>query len=137
MLLAQSVGKGLSILVGVLLAAGILLQKKGWLRMTLMVSLFTIVPGWSGEYMPIFMMLPFVMFYCDEGENRWQTLYTILFACLFILLPFEASIHWHTPLSWNMLVSFGGLYLLSVVALVDTFTAYSVIPKKAPCVGTF
>ncbi|MDD3212477.1 MAG: glycosyltransferase family 87 protein [Eubacteriales bacterium] len=116
-------GKAVAAAYGVLLAVGICLQKKLWLRVTLMVSLFTLVPGWSAEYMAIYMMLPFVLFYCDEGETRWETLYAVLFGCVFILLPFSSPLKTHTTLSWNMLVSFGALYALSAVSLADTFSA--------------
>ena len=120
---ALPIGKAVAAVFAVLLAAGVWLQKKLWLRVTLMVSLFTLVPGWSAEYMGIYMMLPFVLFYCDDQGSRWQALYTALFAGVFILLPFGAPLNAHTSLSWNMLVSFGAMYALSIVGLMDTFAA--------------
>jgi hypothetical protein len=122
--IAQTAGKVIAGIFGLLLAAGIYLQKKLWLRVTLMVSLFTLVPGWSAEYMPIYMILPFVLFYCDGGESRAVGLYAVLFSCVFILLPFSAPFKLHTTLSWNMLVSFAALYVLSIVGLADTFATH-------------
>ena len=116
-------GKAVAAVFAVLLAAGIWLQKKLWLRVMLMVSLFTLVPGWSAEYMGIYMMLPFILFYCDAEAGRWQALYAALFAGVFILLPFGAPFATHTSLSWNMLVSFAALYALSIAGLADTFSA--------------
>ncbi len=120
---ALPVGKAVAGVFGVLLAAGIWLQKKLWLRVMLMVSLFTLVPGWSAEYMGIYMVLPFILFYCDDQAGRWQRLYAALFAGVFILLPFGAPFATHTTLSWNMLVSFAALYALSIAGLADTFAA--------------
>lgn len=117
----QPLGQVIAAIFGLLLAAAIVLQRKLWLRVMLMVSLFTLVPGWSAEYMAIYMILPFVLFYCEERNARTETLYAALFACVLILLPFSAPLAWHTPQSVNMLVCFGALYLLSIVGLADTF----------------
>ncbi len=115
-------GKVFAALFGVLLVAGIYLQKQTWLRVTLMVSLFTLVPGWSAEYMAIYMVLPFVLFYSHVTKTHWEPMYAALFGGIFIMLPFASPLHTHTTLSWNMLVSFGALYLLSIIGLIDTFT---------------
>jgi amino acid transporter len=69
------------------------------------------------------MVLPFILFYCDDQAGRWQALYATLFAGVFILLPFGAPLPTHTVLSWNMLVSFAALYALSIVGIADTFSA--------------
>lgn len=120
---ALSVGWVLSGAIAVALLLCICIEKRLWLRVMLMVSLFTIVPGWSAEYMAIYMALPFLLCYCEGGDDRWHVLYMSLFAGVFILLPFAAPIKAHTVLSCNMLVSFGALYLITLTGMLDTLTS--------------
>ena len=115
----------LSLLAGAAMLCCICLEKRLWLRVMLMVSLFTLVPGWNAEYMAVYMILPFVLCYLDGGKEKLFPLYMALFACVFILLPFGAAFGWHTQTSWNMLVSFGAIYILTLLGMADTVAAFA------------
>ena len=117
--------KVLSLLAGAAMLCCICLEKRLWLRVMLMVSLFTLVPGWNAEYMAVYMILPFVLCYLDGGKEKLFPLYMALFACVFILLPFGAAFGWHTQTSWNMLVSFGAIYILTLLGMADTVAAFA------------
>ena len=117
--------KVLSLLAGAAMLSCICLEKRLWLRTLLMVSLFTLVPGWNAEYMAVYMILPFVLCYLDAGEEKAFPVYMALFACVFILLPFGADLGWHKQTSWNMLVSFGAIYGLTLIGMADTVVAFA------------
>lgn len=68
---ALAVGKVLAALLAVAELACIVLEKRLWLRCLLMVSLFILVPGWSAEYMAVYMALPLVLCVCQGGGESW------------------------------------------------------------------
>lgn len=120
---ALKIGEVLSLVLAVVLAACVLMEKRLWMRCLLITSFFTLVPGWSAEYMAIYMLLPLVLCYCDGGEDRWHALYMALFGGVFVLLPFGVPFATPAPMSWNMLVSFVCIYGLTAVAIIDVFSA--------------
>jgi len=63
-----------------------------------------------------------VLCYCDGVKQRWFALYMALFAGVFILLPFGVSFPVHAALSWNTVISFGSIYLLTFVSCADAIT---------------
>lgn len=120
---ALKAGKILALVLGVVLAVCVVLDKRLWMRCMLITSFFILVPGWSAEYMAIYMLLPLVLFWCDGEKNRWQVLYMLLFGGIFVLLPFGVPFETPAPLSWNMLVSFISIYLITLVGIVDVMIA--------------
>lgn len=116
---ALRAGKALSLLLAAALAVCVVADKRLWMRCLLLCGLFTLVPGWSAEYMAVYMLLPLVLCWCEGGGERWFPLYMALFSGVFILLPFGVSFPTHAPLSWNMLVSFLSLYALVGVGIAD------------------
>ena len=119
---ALKIGEVLSLVLGVVLAVCTILDKRLWMRCLLITSFFTLVPGWSAEYMAIYMLLPLVLCWCDGGKDRWHVLYMALFGGVFVLLPFGVPFQTPAPLSWNMLVSFASIYLLTLTGIVDVLT---------------
>lgn len=116
---ALRVGEALALGLGVVEIACICLEKRLWRRVLLMVSLFTLVPGWSAEYMAVYMVLPLVLCMCQEEQSRLYVWYLTLFGLIFVLLPFGVSFETHAPLSWNMLICFCAIYLISLTAILD------------------
>lgn len=112
-------------LLSMLLGAGLLvctvMAKEAWLRSLLLVSIATLVPGWSCEYMAVYYMVPFALFMAEQGHSggRRNALYMALFAGIFILLPFGAELNLHADTSWNMLVCFGAVYLITFAGMGD------------------
>lgn len=117
---ALAVGKVLAALLAAAELACIVLEKRLWLRCLLMVSLFILVPGWSAEYMAVYMALPLVLCVCQGGGGKLGGWYMALFGLIFVLLPFGTPFETHVPLSWNMLISFAAIYLISLTAMCDT-----------------
>jgi len=121
--IALKAGEILALVLGAALAVCTVLEKRLWLRVLFLVSLFTLVPGWCAEYMAIYMLLPLVLCWCDGEQDRWFPLYMALFGGVFVLLPFGVSFETHAPLSWNVLVSFVSIYLITLVGVADTLSA--------------
>lgn len=119
---AVQIGKWLAMALALLLAVCFVLEKRLWSRTLLLCSFFTLVPGWCAEYMAIYMALPFILCYCDAPGQRWFPLYITLFAGVFVLLPFGVPFQVHAALSWNTLVSFASIYLLTLVSCADALT---------------
>ena len=113
------------------------LTKKLWMRCLLFVNISTLVPEWSCEYMAIYYAIPLALFLFDERqhEQRLSGLYTALFAGVFILLPFGVrAFTLHSGVSWNMLVSFACVYIMSIVAMVDIIIT-AINQRKARLAG--
>lgn len=119
---AAHIGRIVTILCAVIMVLCLIIEKRLWLRCLYLTSLFTLIPGWSAEYMAIYMALPLILCYLDTETNLWKHLYMALFGCIFILLPFGVSFHVHAPLSWNTLVAFGSIYLITIFACIHTLT---------------
>lgn len=120
---ALRAGEMLALLLAAALAVCVVLDRRLWMRSLLLCSLFTLVPGWSAEYMAVYMLLPLVLCWCDGANDRWFPLYMALFAGVFVLLPFGVGWETHARLSWNMLVSFACLYGLTFTAIADVLSA--------------
>lgn len=120
---ALKAGEILALVLGAVLAVCTVVEKRLWLRVLFLVSLFTLVPGWCAEYMAIYMLLPLVLCWCDGEKDRWFPLYMALFGGIFVLLPFGVCFPTHAPLSWNVLVSFVSIYLITLVGVADTLSA--------------
>lgn len=123
---ALQVGKALSAVLAVVLALCILADKRLWMRCLLLCSFFILVPGWSAEYMAVYMLLPLTLCWCDGGGDRWFPAYMALFGLVFVLLPFGVTFDVHAQLSWNTIVCFGGIYLITLLAICDTLSAWLV-----------
>ncbi|MDD3336475.1 MAG: glycosyltransferase 87 family protein [Eubacteriales bacterium] len=121
-----TVSKVLSLLLGLGLLACTCIAKEIWLRTLLLISLATLVPGWSAEYMAIYYVVPFTLLAAQEGRRMsgHTALYMALFACIFILLPFGADFQLHQVVSWNMLVCFLGVYLITFLAMGDAIHGF-------------
>jgi len=119
---ALKIGEILSLVLGAVLVVCTILDKRLWMRCLLITSCFILVPGWSAEYMAIYMLLPLVLCWCDGGKDRWRVLYMALFGGVFVLLPFGVPFKTPAPLSWNMLVSFASIYLITLIGIVDVIT---------------
>ena len=114
-----TIGQLVATIFAVVFVACIILEKRLWLRVLHIVCLFIVVPGWSAEYMAIYMALPLVLLLCNDA--RYRKLYLVLFAGVFILLPIRASFTTHATISWNIFISFGSIYALSFLGIFDTF----------------
>jgi len=74
--------------------------------------------------------LALVLCYCTGEKDRWFGMYMALFAGIFILLPFGVTFPVHTHLSWNTVVSFGCIYLITALGCVDAIGGW-ITRKKA------
>ncbi len=120
-------GRILSLLYGAAALVCVCLSKKLWQRCLLLFGVATLVPGWSCEYMAIYMAVPLSLFMAEEGGrmNGMNALYMALFGGVFILLPFGADgLELHSGVSWNMLVCFACLYLIQLAAMADALAAF-------------
>lgn len=121
--IALKVGEVLALVLGAVLAVCTVMEKRLWMRCLFLTSFFTLVPGWSAEYMAIYMLLPLVLCCCEGAEGRWFPGYMALFGLIFVLLPFGVPFETPAPLSWNMLVSFAAIYAITLMGIADTLTA--------------
>ena len=127
---AFGAGKIIAFAAAVPMLVGVVLDKRLWIRCLLLCSIFILVPGWSAEYMAVYMLLPLVLCYCTGEKGRWFGMYMALFAGIFILLPFGVTFPVHTHLSWNTVVSFGCIYLITALGCVDAIGGW-ITRKKA------
>ncbi len=124
--LTSAVSKGIAYAFGAVLLGCVLLTDKLWLRCLLLMSFSILVPGWSAEYMALYLALPCVLYLCESPEvvRPKDVAYMLLFGGVFICLPFGAGFGLHAPLSWNMLVCFGCIYLLAFLAVGDVAVTF-------------
>ncbi len=123
---AAAVSQWVAVGFGALLLLGTALTEALWLRLLLLMSLAVLVPGWSAEYMGLYMALPCVLFLCRPKETLgWKDgVYGVLFGGIFTALPFATGFALHAPVSWGMLVSFASIYLITFWALWDVLGSY-------------
>lgn len=127
----------LSVALGAGLLACTAMARTTWLRSLLLVSFATLVPGWSCEYMAIYYVVPFALFMAEEGDRMtpMNGLYMALFAGIFILLPFGANLDLHAGVSWNMLVCFAAVYLVTFLGM--GYAAHGFITRRKAARNAF
>lgn len=129
------ISKAIAYVFGALLLVCVCLTRTLWMRCLLLVSLATLVPGWSAEYMAMYMIIPCALYFSKVSTKvgSKDVAYTVLFGGVFILLPFGTGFSLHAPVSWNMLVSFACIYLISFLAIGDVlFTFFRKRKLKNP-----
>ena len=129
---ADTIGNAVGILFGAVMAGCVFLTRKLWLRSLLLMSCAVLVPGWSAEYMAWYMAVPCVLYFCNASHRApvIDGLYAALFGLIFILLPIDTGFPLHAPVSWNMLFCFAGIYLISLLAILDVVSAFFCGRKK-------
>lgn len=123
---AQTVGQWVSYAFAAAQLVCVVLTQKLWLRLLLLMSLATLIPGWSAEYMAWYMVIPCALYFCEvpAAPRRVDRAYMLLFGGIFCLLPFGVGLSFHAPVSWGMLICFGCIYALNIIAMVDVSIGY-------------
>jgi hypothetical protein len=120
---------------GALALAGVWLAPSLWQRCLLLVGIATLVPGWNAEYMALYFAVPAALLLAGGTGRKVEVVYAALLGGVFVLLPFSAGFTLHAPVSWNMLVAFGCIYALCLLALADVFTGAARRWRKARALG--
>ena len=129
-----SAAKIIAYLFGAVMLVCVCLTKELWLRCLLLFSIAALVPGWSAEYMALYMVVPCALFMSKAHVSSVKNLlYTVLFGGIFVLLPFPlpSALALHAPLSWNTLVCFACLYFISFLAIFDILHTFFKSKKRA------
>ncbi len=121
-----AIAQGLAVLFGAASLACVCLTKELWLRCLLLTGVVTLVPGWSAEYMALYFIVPCALFLCRSSERprKADGIYAALLGGVFVSLPFATGFSLHAATSWNMLVSFGCIYLVCLFAVWDVLRTF-------------